>query len=250
MNVFKQKKFLEIAKANGELSKDIHAKVGAIILDKYNRTVSTGYNGFPKDTPDNWMNFMRPSKGYCILHAEENAILFAKTDISNCTMIVTHAPCEKCLKLISQAGIKKVYYADISLMNRRLSKSKYVFLTIRKLLKFNQIDCFNIDNGKSYVEELGEISKESQLYDQIYDISEIQEDTEYIYLSESDYLKSKNENLIDKFLNLFKNNDENELIKKNIFEKKLGQLCIKQNGELQDQYGRKLLVEKGWFYKI
>lgn len=50
-----------------------------------------------------------------VIHAEQNALMFcAKNGISTdgCDMYVTASPCINCAKLIIQAGIKKVYYAE------------------------------------------------------------------------------------------------------------------------------------------
>ena len=43
------------------------------------------------------------------LHAEENAILFAKRDLDNCEIWVTHFPCPNCAAKIIQTGIKAVH---------------------------------------------------------------------------------------------------------------------------------------------
>ncbi|GAM72555.1 dCMP deaminase [Vibrio sp. JCM 19236] len=43
------------------------------------------------------------------LHAEENAILFAKRDLDECEIWVTHFPCPNCAAKIIQTGIKAVH---------------------------------------------------------------------------------------------------------------------------------------------
>jgi dCMP deaminase len=45
-------RFLEMAELVGSWSKDPSTKVGAVIVDKDRRIVSTGYNGFPQGIAD------------------------------------------------------------------------------------------------------------------------------------------------------------------------------------------------------
>ena len=44
------------------------------------------------------------------MHAELNAILNSIKSLKDCTIYVTHFPCNECAKAIVQAGIKKVVY--------------------------------------------------------------------------------------------------------------------------------------------
>ena len=104
------KRFLEIAEFISTWSKDPSSKIGAVIADKDNRIVSTGYNGFPrgvKDTIERYAN--RDIKSKIILHAEENAISYAKVDLTDCTLYISGLPpCAHCASLIIQSGIKTV----------------------------------------------------------------------------------------------------------------------------------------------
>ena len=45
-----------------------------------------------------------------VVHAELNAILNSIKSLKNCTIYVTHFPCNECAKAIVQSGIKKVIY--------------------------------------------------------------------------------------------------------------------------------------------
>jgi len=47
-----------------------------------------------------------------VVHAEQNAIVRAHQDLTNCTIYVTTAPCPTCAILINQARIKRVVYLD------------------------------------------------------------------------------------------------------------------------------------------
>ena len=105
------KRFLTLAEHIAGWSKDPSTKVGAVIVDQQRRIVSTGYNGFPQGVVDN-PQLPRERKLMRTLHAEANAILFAKRDLSGCTIYVTHHPCAHCAAMIIQAGIKRVVYCD------------------------------------------------------------------------------------------------------------------------------------------
>lgn len=104
------KRFLGLAEYIANWSKDPSTKVGAVIVDKDNRIVSTGYNGFPKDIEDSIERYEnRDIKYKIILHAEENAISYAKKDLTNCTLYISGLPpCAHCASLIIQSGIKKI----------------------------------------------------------------------------------------------------------------------------------------------
>lgn len=103
-------RFLELSKNISGWAKDPSTKVGSIIVDKDRRIISTGYNGFPskiEDTEELYNN--RDMKYNMILHAEENAILFSKQDLTDCT-IYTYPlpPCSRCASKIIQSGITEV----------------------------------------------------------------------------------------------------------------------------------------------
>lgn len=96
-----------------ELSHCHRKKVGAIIV-KDRMIISDGYNG----TPTGFENPCEDEEGYTkwyVLHAEANAILKVANSTQSCkgaTLYITLSPCQQCSKLIHQAGIKKVVYAN------------------------------------------------------------------------------------------------------------------------------------------
>ena len=103
-------RFLDLAEVVATWSKDPSSKVGAVIVDANRRVVSTGYNGFARgvrDLRERYEN--RDVKYKIVLHAEENAIMFAKRNLDGCTLYVTNMPpCAHCASLIIQSGIKRV----------------------------------------------------------------------------------------------------------------------------------------------
>jgi dCMP deaminase len=111
MNDIWNRRFLELASFISNWSKDPSTKVGAVIVDCNRRIISTGYNGFPIGVSDDHERLEnRDFKYKAILHAEENAIMFAKKDLSRCSLYVSSLPpCSHCASLIIQSGIKNVY---------------------------------------------------------------------------------------------------------------------------------------------
>ena len=95
-------------------------QVGAIIVDTYNKILSTGYNGPPSGLPnctEHPCEGAMEEKGktqLCIaLHAESNAIFFAGDNIRYAdTLYCTTKPCMKCCLEILRTPITKVVYLE------------------------------------------------------------------------------------------------------------------------------------------
>ncbi|MGF1774516.1 cytidine/deoxycytidylate deaminase family protein [Vibrio wakamikoensis] len=102
------KRFIQMAELVGSWSKDPSTQVGAVIT-KQNRIVSVGFNGYPHGISDSAEVDERETKYLKTLHAEENAILFAKRDLGGCEIWVTHFPCPNCAAKIIQTGISVVH---------------------------------------------------------------------------------------------------------------------------------------------
>lgn len=100
--------FLDLAKVVSKKSKDPSTKVGAVIADPKNRFISLGYNGYPRGIKDEGLD-NREEKYAKVIHAEINAILFAKRDLTDCTLYVYPlAPCSNCMSVIIQSGITRI----------------------------------------------------------------------------------------------------------------------------------------------
>jgi dCMP deaminase len=107
-------RFLGLAAYISSWSKDPSSQVGAVITDG-NRIISLGYNGFAagvEDKPERLDN--RDCKLNLTIHAEENAMIFAKRDLSGCTVYVTHPPCTRCASKLIQEEIGRVVYVTPS----------------------------------------------------------------------------------------------------------------------------------------
>lgn len=120
-------RFMDLCKsiANWSSCYQTGRKVGAIIV-KNKRILTTGYNGAPAgimscvDRGECLRKIQKIPSGtrqeicYAI-HAEQNAIIQAAklgVSIDDATLYCTHQPCTICAKMIINAGISRVVYAQ------------------------------------------------------------------------------------------------------------------------------------------
>ena len=115
--------FKEVLIALSKQSKCVSRQVGAIIV-RDGRIISTGYNGtisgyknccdvFDKDNFDPIKHHQWSQKFE--IHAEQNAIIQAAKNgisINSCTCYTNLQPCNLCLLLLIQSGIKEIVYLE------------------------------------------------------------------------------------------------------------------------------------------
>ncbi len=106
-------RYLRMAAIWAENSYCQRRKVGALVV-KEKMIISDGYNG----TPSGFENVCEDAHGVThpyVPHAEANAITKLARSGNNsdqATLYVTASPCIECAKLIIQAGIRRVVYAE------------------------------------------------------------------------------------------------------------------------------------------
>ncbi len=106
-------RYLRMARIWAENSYCKRRQVGALVV-KDKMIISDGYNG----TPSGFENICEDESGVTkpyVLHAEANAITKLARSGNNSegsTLYVTASPCIECAKLIIQAGICRVVYAE------------------------------------------------------------------------------------------------------------------------------------------
>jgi dCMP deaminase len=108
------RRYLRMSRIWAENSYCERRKVGALIV-KDKMIISDGYNGTPSGFPNICENPEGSTFPY-VLHAEANAITkVARSNNSSdgSTLYVTASPCLECAKLIIQAGIKRVVFAEL-----------------------------------------------------------------------------------------------------------------------------------------
>ena len=106
--------FMGVALLAAKRSKDPNTQVGACIVNKAKRILSTGYNGFPYGCSDDtfpWQLEGEDTKYKYVVHAELNAILNAHgKSLEGARLYVDLFPCNECTKAIIQSGIAEVVY--------------------------------------------------------------------------------------------------------------------------------------------
>lgn len=130
----KHKKFIAIAEAVAQLSKDRSTKVGAIAIGPSGDIRAVGYNGMPRGcNDDDEFRHVRPEKYFWFEHAERNLIFNAArvgVPLEGCTLIVSGLyPCMDCARAIVQSGIQEIIsppiptdprWKDSSIRSRKL----------------------------------------------------------------------------------------------------------------------------------
>jgi len=140
--------YMKMALDLAQMSHCVSHKVAAILV-RDGVILSTGINGTPKgckncDQIFDAKNFDREAhhkfSENSEIHAETNALLFAAKNginISGSTMYATLHPCNHCMKMLCNSGIKEIIYAekydllqDVEEMYKLLSDAK---IKIRQL---------------------------------------------------------------------------------------------------------------------
>lgn len=106
-------RFLHMASLVASFSKDPSTKCGAVIVRPDLTICSTGFNGFPQRLKDHdHLLKDREQKYQRVVHAEMNALLFAREPVAGYTMYTWPAgfgpTCERCAAHVIQAGIGRV----------------------------------------------------------------------------------------------------------------------------------------------
>lgn len=139
--------FMGVAMLSSMRSKDPNTQVGACIVNQNKRIVGIGYNGLPFGCSDDSFPWNRDgdfldTKYPYVVHAEPNAILNATNDLNGATLYVSLFPCNECMKLIIQSGIKEIVYLDdkyngtpTDIASKRMADSAKV--KYRKMEKMN-----------------------------------------------------------------------------------------------------------------
>jgi dCMP deaminase len=132
------KTYMNMAKELAKLSHAQRRKVGCLIV-KDTHIIAEGLNGTPRGFDNNCEYIDHVDHMYTkpeVLHAESNAItkLARSTNSSSgATVYVTCSPCYDCSKLIIQAGIKRVVYAEPYSKGEGITLLKKAGIEVEKL---------------------------------------------------------------------------------------------------------------------
>lgn len=116
--------FLVLAEAVALRADCRRRQVGCVIVDADHRVLATGYNGsapggpscLAGECPRGRQSYEEvPEHGSydnCVaIHAEANALLFARGSVKGATVYVTDPPCPSCEKLLAAAGVARVVHS-------------------------------------------------------------------------------------------------------------------------------------------
>jgi dCMP deaminase len=109
--------FLTLAFTVSIRSEDPDIKHGAVLVNRYNQIIGTGYNGPIKGSINDLIPFhTRDEKRKWMIHAEENCILNTTQNPSErgdgCRIYITGIPCNNCLQRIINFGVNEIIIAD------------------------------------------------------------------------------------------------------------------------------------------
>lgn len=129
--------FMEIARQVATRSTCDRKYVGCVIVrDK--TILSTGYNGSIRGLPhcdDVGHNMVN---GHCVrtIHAEANALIQAARNgvrIEGAEVFITASPCWDCFKMIANAGIERIIYAEFYRDERITEIARELGIELKKL---------------------------------------------------------------------------------------------------------------------
>lgn len=164
--------FMQIAEAAAVKSKDPSSKMGCVIVDQNKRVISLGYNGLVQGADESKMTLSeRPMKYYFAIHSEMNALIYARRDLTGCTVYNRVATCDNCLKYCLQAGIKRFVYRELR-VHSHSTDPKHSMTNIdtdeaivRMLASMPEVETLNLTNGKTYTQDiLDSYDKDSSEY--------------------------------------------------------------------------------------
>ncbi len=104
--------FLDLAEQVSRRSPDPSTKHGCVLVDAENRVISTGYNGPVAGLQHDLVPLDRPAKYDWFIHAEDNAVAFARCDLRQATAYVTGEACAACFRRLLQVGVRRIVFGD------------------------------------------------------------------------------------------------------------------------------------------
>jgi len=122
-----------------------------VLVSSLNIVLATGFNGPPRQLDDELVPWdKRPDKYHYIIHAEENALLFAlgshgSRPLIGSKLYCTHLPCPDCVLRAIRSDVAEIIYPvnspDYQLrkivetcnMNEILTKQKYPKTLVRQV---------------------------------------------------------------------------------------------------------------------
>jgi dCMP deaminase len=146
-------RFLQLAKLVSGWSKDTSTKTGAVIVRPDRTVVSIGFNGFPKNMPDNpeWYE-NRKEKYSRIVHCEVNALIHAFESLKGYTLYTyPFGSCDRCAVQLLQAGVTRFVFPGPS--SDALSRWGESLERAKKYIEESKAVWVEYSNEKIYLSE-------------------------------------------------------------------------------------------------
>ena len=105
--------FFDVATRTSQLSYAQRLQAGAVAV-KDRRIIACGFNGTPIGFPNKCEDDNGETQN-CVIHAEENLILFAAKygiSLKDCDLFCTHSPCIHCARMILSCGISNFFFLE------------------------------------------------------------------------------------------------------------------------------------------
>ena len=102
-------RYLALAFEIAEWSKSPGEKVGCVIVDPNQRQLCVGFNGFARCIDDSIERLEdKDERKRLMVHAEVNAIVNARMNLTGWRLYSTKTPCTTCASIIIQSGIHSI----------------------------------------------------------------------------------------------------------------------------------------------
>ena len=99
-------------------------------------------------------------KYFFSIHAEMNALIFAKRDLNHCKIYTKYFPCENCLKHILQSGINEIVYEHAFVESKKnncthsMNTNDSTEAAARMLLAMSHVTTRNVSTKQDYITEV------------------------------------------------------------------------------------------------
>lgn len=139
--------FMDLARVWAKRSTCDRLHTAAVMVNRDNQVLSTGYNGAPRGLPhcDEVGHLLDGDHCVRAVHAEQNAIAQAArvgVSLLGCTAYILHVPCVRCAIMMIQAGIAVVVY------EKNYKSNESIELLNRAGVKVYSLDAINSLPGK------------------------------------------------------------------------------------------------------
>jgi dCMP deaminase len=148
-------KYMGLAFFVAGFSKDPDTQIGAVIVqsDK-NWPLGYGYNGPPRKTDDDKINWSRPAKYSRMRHAEINAMDHSNGDLEGATVYVTAKPCNNCMLEMAAKGIAEICYFPHKSKDENSSFSKGdIFTETENIALENQVNLRTFNGNLNWMRD-------------------------------------------------------------------------------------------------